>query len=210
MTESIELVSVTEEIQEILPQFSEDRYKDIGLQPKEILLAYHYILNDNNISQAYIEVYGGTTSPAIAKTAGNKIMKKAGFSKAIDMITDEVWKQSLNVLPLKLLRELNTIAALDVFDYYYDNFTPRKLSDIPYEKRKLINNIEMVIDKQGIIHPSYSLPDKRKVAATLLEILKAKGLTKTEDDGDTGSSQLEAKAMRDRIFQNLPAAGVAT
>lgn len=192
-------VVLQEELLEIMPEFNEERFKGMSLQPKELLFCYHVLLNDGDIAVAYKEVFG-EQSPVIAKSKGNKIARKAEFKKATDIFIDEIWKQSVKILPLKMMKDLEATREMVISDFYNDDMTPKPLSQIPLEKQKLINNVVLQLDKQGIPHYMYDLASRGRGANTMLELLKAKGLSSVDDTKSSSDSAKEAAEMRNKIF----------
>lgn len=191
--------ALQEELLEIMPEFNEERFKEVSLQPKELLFCYHVLLNDGDIAVAYKEVYG-EPSTVIAKSKGNKIARKPEFKKATDIFMDEIWKQSVKILPLKMMKDLEAAREMVVSDFYNDDLTPKPLSQIPIEKQKLINNVVLQLDKQGLPHYMYDLASRSRSANTMLELLKAKGLSKTDEAKGVSDSAREATEMRNKIL----------
>lgn len=187
---------VTEQIKDLIPEYSEESFKGLGLTPQEIAFCFEYINGDFDGVAAYERVYGCDRKHAVI--GARKYVARKDIQNGYNILLDEVWEVAQNILPLQLLSDLNAVRSMDIFDYYYSDGTPRPLEEIPAEKRKLIDGIELMLDKQGVAHTNYKLPDRRKTAGTMLELIKIRSFNQN-GKGEAGSDA-EAKAMRDKIF----------
>lgn len=189
------------EIKEILPEYDEKVFEDIKLQPEEILFVYKYVSNNFEGVTAYKQVYGEDHKKALM--GSKRLLARKDIQTAYNRLLDLIWDEACTVLPVQLLSDLNKIRDLDLLDYYDDSGYPIPLSEIPREKRLLINNIQIMLDKQGMQHYTYDLPDKRKVTSTMLEIIKLREAS--NKDKDEMSNDKEAQEMVRSIFAKVQA-----
>lgn len=187
---------ITKEIQELVPSYSEEDFKGLDLKPTDIAFCYAYINKNFDATSAYMEVFGGEKKSAVVKS--RHLQSKENIQRAIAILMDRIWAEAQNVLPLQLLSDLNEVRNIDMIDYYYDDGTARPLSEIDPKKRRLIDNIELEFDKMGGAHITYCLPDKRKVASTMLELIRIRSEAKKEETG--GSIDPEGRALVQSIF----------
>ena len=187
---------ITKEIQEMVPSYNEDDFKGLDLKPTDIAFCYGYISHNFDGIDAYIEVFGGEKKNAVVKS--RKLLTTENIQRAITILMDRIWQEAQNVLPLQLLGDLNEVRSIDVADYYDNNGIPKPLDQIPPAKRRLIDGIEMLLDKQGMVHTNYKLPDKRKVASTMLELIRIRSEAKKDESG--GTIDPEGRALVENIF----------
>jgi len=67
----------------------------------------------------------------------------------------------------------------------------------------MINNVNMMLDRDGGVHITYDLPDKRKTTSTMLEIIKLRSETTKDKEGTI--NDMETREMIDSIFSKAPA-----
>lgn len=190
---------VTEEIQVMIPEYQEEAFDDLQLKPQEILFVYKYVSDGFDGIQAYKDAFGVEHRAALASS--KKLLARKDIQTAYNRLLDLIWAEACNILPIQLLSDMNKIRDLDPLDYYDDSGEPRPLSSIPEDKRKLINNVEIMLDRMGGVHYRYDLPDKRKVTSTMLEIIKLRDQTGSK--GEEIADMRETKALVKSIFAEV-------
>lgn len=188
-----------EEIQSIIPEYDDSVFADIKLKPDEILFVYKYVACNFDGVQAYKAVYGDDHRKALSQS--KKLLSRKDIQTAYNRLLDMIWDEACTILPVQLLADLNQVKDIDVADYYDDDGYPIPLNQIPKEKRKLINNITIMLDRNGTRHYTYDLPDKRKVTSTMLEIIKLREASNR--DKDDFSNDREAQEMVRNIFAKV-------
>lgn len=189
-------------IKDILPEFRDDDFKDLKLSPQQLRFCYEYVYAEFDAGIAYQVAYS-ETDKVKSRVRGKKLLKIPEISKCYNRIIDLVWDEAQRTLPLKLMKSLQTVEQFDIFDFYDNTMRPRRLEDIAPEKRKLINNIEIMLDRNGVPHYTYDLPNKNKNASVMMELLKIRQFTK-QDDGEQSDTMKEAREIRSKIFDSLP------
>lgn len=193
-------LQVQEEIAEILPDTKDEVFEGLSLSPQEALFAFHYVeLND--VVDAY-KMSFGTTDYKKSLSQGTKLSKKKDIVEACKRLRDAIWERSQQILPIKLLQNIEAIQNLDPLDFYDAFGDARPLDSIPAEKRKLINNVTIMVNsKTGERYMLYDLPNKASVTKVLLDLIKVRNETGgvTEDR----NTMAEAQAKVNEIFGNL-------
>jgi len=192
---------VESEIKTILPDYDDDLLTELKLEPLEILFVYKYVSNNFDGLAAYKEVYGVDQKQALPRY--KKLLSNEKIKSGIDKLLDMIWDEACSVLPVQLLQDLNELRNLDIFDYYFSDGSPRPLDSISPAKRKMINNVNMMLDRDGGVHITYDLPDKRKTTSTMLEIIKLRSETTKDKEGNI--NDMETREMIDSIFSKAPA-----
>ena len=193
-------IQVQEEIAEFLPDNKDEAFEGLNLTPQEMLFAFRYVeLND--AVEAY-KISFGTTDYKKALSQGTKLAKKKDIVEACKRLRDEIWNRAQQILPIKLLQNIEAIQNLDPLDFYTADGEARLLDSIPAEKRKLINNITIMCNsKTGERYMLYDLPNKASVTKTLMDLIKVRAETGgiTEDK----NTMAEASAKVAEIFGSL-------
>jgi len=193
-------LQVQSEIAEILPDSTDETFEGLSLAPQEVLFAFKLVeLNDN--IEAYKLSYG-VSDYKKCLTQGSKLAKKKNIVEACKRLREAIWQRAQEILPITLLQDIESIRNLDILDYYEADGTARMLDAIPAEKRKLINNVNrMVNSKTGESYLLFDLPNKNTVTKTLLDLIKVRAETGSnrEDTNTMG----EAQAKINEIFGNI-------
>lgn len=193
-------LQVQEELSEILPDNKDEAFEGLSLSPQEALFAFRYVeLND--AVEAY-KISFGITDYKRALAQGTKLAKKKDIVEACKRLRDEVWARAQQILPIKLLQNIEAIQNLDPLDFYTADGEARLLDSIPADKRRLINNITIMCNsKTGERYMLYDLPNKASVTKTLMDLIKVRMETGgiTEDK----NTMAEAQAKVNEIFGNL-------
>ena len=193
-------IQVQEEIAELLPDNKDEAFEGLTLTPQECLFAFRYVeLND--AVEAY-KISFGTTDYKKALAQGTKLAKKKDIIEACKRLRDEIWTRANQILPIKLLQNIEAVQNLDPLDFYTADGEARLLDSIPAEKRRLINNITIMCNsKTGERYMLYDLPNKASVTKTLMDLIKVRSETGgiTEDK----NTMAEASAKVAEIFGSL-------
>ena len=193
-------LQVQEQIAEILPDNTDETFEGLHLTPQEILFAFRLVeLNDN--VEAYKMAFG-TIDYKRALAQGAKLAKKRDIVEACKRLRDDIWQRAQQVLPVTLLKNLEAIQNIDPLDYYEADGSAKMLDAIPIEKRKLINNVTLIMNsKTGERYWMYDLPNKASVTKVLLDLIKVRAETGgvTEDK----NTMAEAQAKVNEIFGSL-------
>lgn len=189
---------VEKEIQAYLPEYDNKLVEGLALSPVEIAFIYYYIESNFSEAEAYDRAFGEKNKYQ-AKYKGQKLLKRPNMQEGLNRILGEVWRESVRKLPHQVMESYQKVLDLDVCDYYDDDGMAKPLSEIPKEKRKLITNIEYVMNsKSGTVYPRYELPDKKESLAALFSLIKLHKELIADDQADSGAA--EAAKKRDEIF----------
>lgn len=193
---------VQEQIAEILPDNTDAAFEGLSLTPQETLFAFKLVETNDNI-EAYKLAYG-TSDYKKALTQGSKLAKKRDVVEACKRLREEIWSKAQEILPLTLLQDLEAIRNIDPLDYYDAAGQAKMLDAIPTEKRKLINNINIMVNsKTGEKYITFDLPNKASVTKTLLDLIKVRAETGgTKEDTNT---MKEAQDKVNEIFSKIGA-----
>lgn len=191
---------VQEQIAEILPDNTDAAFEGLSLTPQETLFAFKLVETNDNI-EAYKLAYG-TSDYKKALTQGSKLAKKRDVVEACKRLREEIWSKAQEILPLTLLQDLEAIRNIDPLDYYDATGQAKMLDAIPTEKRKLINNINIMVNsKTGEKYITFDLPNKASVTKTLLDLIKVRAETGgTKEDTNT---MKEAQYKVNEIFSKI-------
>lgn len=191
---------VQEQIAEILPDNTDAAFEGLLLTPQETLFAFKLVETNDNI-EAYKLAYG-TSDYKKALTQGSKLAKKRDVVEACKRLREEIWSKAQEILPLTLLQDLEAIRNIDPLDYYDAAGQAKMLDAIPPEKRKLINNINIMVNsKTGEKYITFDLPNKASVTKTLLDLIKVRAETGgTKEDTNT---MKEAQDKVNEIFSKI-------
>jgi len=194
---------VQEQIAEILPDNTDEAFEGLSLTPQETLFAFKLVETNDNI-EAYKLAYG-TSDYKKALTQGSKLAKKRDIIEACKRLRESIWERAQEILPLTLLQDLEAIRNIDILDYYDASGQAKMLDAIPTEKRKLINNINIMVNsKNGEKYITFDLPNKASVTKTLLDLIKVRAETGgTKEDTNT---MKEAQDKVNEIFSKIGAA----
>jgi len=188
------------EIKAVLPEYSNALVEDLGLSPAEIIFVYYYIESSFDGAAAYMKAFQ-IENKYTAKFLAKKLIARPNIQQAYQRILGEVWRSAVVRLPHRVMQQYENIVELDLLDFYNDANEARILSEIPKDKRKLIENIEYVMNsKTGATYVRYVLPTKEKALAALLALIKLHG----EIGGDsTKGNDIDAEKKRREIFSSV-------
>lgn len=192
---------VKQEIQEYLPEYDTKLIEELNIKPLEIAFIYYYIEANFKEADAYQKAFQ-EDNKAMARYKAKRLLKRPEIQEALNRILGEVWRESVRKLPHQVMESYQKVLDMDVSDYYDDDGMAKPLSEIPLERRKMIINVEYVMNsKTGMVYPRYDLPDKKESLAALFSLIKLhKELI--GDDSDKGNTS-EAAKKRDEIFNSV-------
>lgn len=191
---------VQEQIAEILPDNADAAFEGLSLTPQETLFAFKLVETNDNI-EAYKLAYG-VSDYKKCLTQGSKLAKKRDVIEACKRLREEIWLRAQEILPLTLLQDLEAIRNLDILDYYDATGQAKMLDAIPVEKRKLINNINIMVNsKNGEKYITFDLPNKASVTKTLLDLIKVR--VETGSNKEDTNTMKEAQDKVNEIFSKI-------
>lgn len=193
-------IQIQDQIAEILPDNADGAFEGLSLTPQETLFAFKLVETNDNV-EAYKLAYG-TSDYKKCLAQGSKLAKKRDVVEACKRLREEIWSKAQEILPITLLQDLEAIRNIDILDYYEADGEAKMLNAIPVEKRKLINNINIMVNsKNGEKYITFDLPNKASVTKTLLDLIKVRAETggNREDTNTMG----EAQAKINEIFGNI-------
>jgi hypothetical protein len=192
------LDQVQEQIQEFVPEYNNEDFKDLGLTPQEIFFAY-LTVKHNNPTQAYEEAFGVPYKTALVQ--GKKLEKNPKIKEAIAILYDEIWKEAMAVLPIRLLRDLESIRTLNVASYMAgDRY--KNPEDLTEEQQLMLEGIEFQTNnKTGETLLVYKFPNKGTVYSKYLELIKMQ--RETTKEKESTATDREAADMVKSIFGGL-------
>ena len=193
-------LQVQSEIAEILPDSTDETFEGLSLTPQEVLFAFKLVETNDNV-EAY-KLSFGTSDYKKCLAQGSRLAKKKDIIEACKRLREEIWSRAQEILPITLLQDLEAIRNIDPLDYYEADGQAKMLDAIPVEKRKLINNINIMVNsKTGERYILFDLPNKASVTKTLLDLIKVRAETggNREDTNTMG----EAQAKINEIFGNI-------
>lgn len=192
------LDQVQEQIQEFVPEYNNEDFKDLGLTPQEIFFAY-LTVKYNNPTQAYEEAFGVPYKTALIQ--GKKLEKNPKIKEAIAILYDEIWKEAMAVLPIRLLRDLESIRTLNVASYMAGNRF-KNPEDLTEQQQLMLEGIEFQTNnKTGETLLVYKFPNKGTVYSKYLELIKMQ--RETTKEKESSATDREAAEMVKSIFGGI-------
>lgn len=192
------LDSVQDQIQEYIPEYNNDDFKELELSPQEILFAYLNV-KYSDAPKAYSEAFGASYKVALVQ--GKKLEKSPKIREATGILYDEIWKEAMAVLPIRLMRDLESIRNLNVASYMRGNRfkLPEELTE---EQQKMLEGIEFQTNnKTGETLLVYKFPSKNTVYAKYLDLIKVQ--KESTRDKDAVATDKEAADIVKGIFGNI-------
>lgn len=190
---------VTDEIRDILPDYSDDTFKGIDITPQECMFAYH-LLESNNATTSYQSAFGADYKKAMVN--GKRLEKKPCIQEALKVLRDKVWQSAMETLPLRLLSDLEAVRTTNLADYYKnERAIPFDMLDEKHQR--MITDIEYIINpKTGEILVKYKFGNRDSVYSKYLELIKLYKETNTGKEDI--SSDKEAREKIAEIFGKKP------
>ena len=190
--------SVQDQIQEYIPEYNTDDFKDLGLNPQEILFAYLNVKYSDPV-KSYMEAFGTPYKTALVQ--GKKLEKNPKIKEATGILYDEIWQEAMAVLPIRLMRDLENIRTLNVASYMSGNRfkLPEQLTE---EQQLMLEGIEFQTNnKTGETILVYKFPSKNTVYSKYLDLIKVQ--KESVKDKDAQATDREAMEMVRNIFSNV-------
>ena len=190
--------SVQDQIQEFIPEYDNEDFKDLGLNPQEILFAYLNVKLSDPV-KAHMEAFGTTYKVALVQ--GKKLEKSPKIKEATAILYEEIWQEAMAVLPIRLMRDLENIRNLNIASYMAgDRF--KLPEDLTEEQQLMLEGIEFQTNnKTGETLLVYKFPSKNTVYSKYLDLIKVQ--KESTKDKDTQATDKEAAEMVKNIFGNL-------
>lgn len=169
--------------------------ESLGIDVSDLQLTLHdlkfiteYAANGFRQYDAYkkagLVVKGDT--PEEIRMKANALLVRTDIKKAIIRIQAPIVNVAKDTFEYMTLEVLKNQIDYDIADYFNDDWTPKKLSEIPREKRHAITGIKRDIkDKTEIIQ--YDMVSKHQAMKVMREIVKM------EKDTDNSTIPLAAK-----------------
>lgn len=166
----------------------------------------------------FIEVYAATLDTVrSAKEAGytstreaRRLLKK---KHVLDAINTQMKSKGINIEPTipRILQELMRIAFFDPKDLYYDDGTPKALTEISEDARRCIVGIEFALEGKGedaVTIKKYKIADKHKALENLGRHL-AMFTDKMKVDVNTELQNMNDEQLTDTIRSLAAATGIS-
>lgn len=190
--------AVKETIQECIPEYDNENFKELGLTPQEILFTYLNVRYNDPV-QSYKEAFGADHKTALAKA--KKLEQSAKIKEATAMLYDEIWESAIHALPTMLLSELERVRNLNVASFMAgDRFkNPDELTEA---QQMMLEGIQFQINnKTGETLIVYQFPSKSAIYSKYLDLIKLyKESTKDKEQTNTDR---EAADMVKSIFSQV-------
>lgn len=192
------LDTVQEQIQECIPEYNNEAFRELGLSPQEILFTYLNV-KYANATKAYEEAFG--VEYKVALTKGKKLEKEQRIKEATMTLYDEIWEEAVHALPIMLMRELESVRSLNIASYMNgDRFkNPEELTE---EQQRLIEGITFQVNaRTGETLLVYQFPSKSAVYSKYLDLIKL--YKESNVDKEKQNTDREAAEMVKGIFANV-------
>jgi len=192
---------VSDEIRELVPTYKEADYPSIT--PEEVLFVYKYVSNGRDKGLAYQEVFGDTNITR-CRAGASKLLRKESIGNAIEQMQSSIFDRALQVLPLDLMKYITAQLNLCVDDFYDDDGRAKRLSDIPKEKQKFIDNLAPTVNnKTGEVLITYDLPKKSNVLKMLLDLMRFQSLGGNDEGASESVRMQEARDKRNLVMKRI-------
>lgn len=168
---------------------------------QEQIFIDHYTQTLNK-SQAYRKAFPDCPE-RYATTKANALLKNPIIKKKVNELVQKDVDEATARSPAILLKQIERYLELDPADYYHDDGSIKKLSELTYEQRTLIDNfVKQVNSRTGDVELSYSLPSRTKILDQLGSLVSL--ITKVRAvSGETADTGSDAAKKRDEIFNSV-------
>jgi len=190
-----------EEIDAVVDEVLEGDRRPLTEQEQNFIRFYAESLNKKlSYERAFLD---GGTDPN-GTTRANEILSKPEIGRRVAKLMQQNLDSDVSRSPNLLLKYIERYLELDPANYYNDDGSIIKFSDLSTEARLLISNINKQINNRtGQVVLSYALPDKIKLLDHLVKLVafvtQVRALA-----GDTTNMSAEAQKKRDAIFAMNP------
>jgi len=191
-------LSVQETIQDCIPDYDNDNFKELGLSPQEILFTYLNV-RYNDAVRSYKEAFGEDHKTALTKA--KKLENSPKIKEATAMLYDEIWESAIHALPTMLLSELERVRNLNVASFMAgDRFkNPEELTE---QQQLMIEGIQFQINnKTGETLIVYQFPSKSAIYSKYLDLIKL--YKESNKDKEQLNTDREAADMVKSIFAQV-------
>ena len=191
-------LSVQETIQDCIPDYDNDNFKELGLTPQEILFTYLNV-RYNDAVRSYKEAFGEDHKTALTKA--KKLETSPKIKEATAMLYDEIWESAIHALPTMLLSELERVRNLNVASFMAgDRFkNPEELTE---QQQLMVEGIQFQINnKTGETLIVYQFPSKSAIYSKYLDLIKL--YKESNKDKEQLNTDREAADMVKSIFAQV-------